>query len=67
MSEGIAERESPGKQGRAAPCTLRRSGQKGAVFSGRRRLLSEAGTQTTCKQVYVCVTHTEWLFNNREG
>ena len=37
MSEGIAERESPGKQGRAAPCTLRRSGQKGAVFSGHQK------------------------------
>ena len=45
---GIGE----GKQGWAAPCTLRRAGQKGAVFSGRRRLLSEAGTRTTCKQVY---------------
>ena len=45
------ERDRRGEAGLGRTMYLKTSGQKGAVFSGRRRLLSEAGTRTTCKQV----------------
>ena len=51
MSEGMAERESPGEAGLGRTMYLKTLWTIGGVFSRRRRLLSEADTQTTCKQV----------------